>query len=929
MESDPRMDLQLIREGELERERLQKESFNMKLRINFLEEQLLKYKEGTAFEDEDFESENIHLRTVVEEKVQELERRNFLLVRARDAIEVLRADLESAKEANRFMASRSQNQLDEASQEIQRLELEVMRLEEEVNRLRSELEELNAKCEELLKQKQVLELELQDQIQRSHQAGEDSQQPENFAFEVERVRRDTHREAQKEFDARLGQERAAWSEERMKLLADLDQKDVSMKALSSGKASMDYQVERLKSQIDTLMSENNKLQDKLAQVARESDEDVFGFRLRCQKLESEVKLSQDRCRESDAKMHNALIAQEELQNELDTVKLIQAGRESEDVLGLRLRCQKLESEVKHSQDRCRESEAKMHNAMIAHENLQNQLESMKRQRGGVDDDVKQLQKKLEDAASFNKTLIAELNSAREEIKSMKPHVIADGGDILKNVQTELSEARARETELNLALEVAFKEKSRAVASLQEAEQKLAKMNDANATSRKEQEAQSKSWQQDRQYLEAKIDNLERELLQCRAKLNNQATETAFTSTFIEELKRSFDSKIREYNGRLNEKADFFRSSLDKLESRLFDAKLQLSSRQKVVNGEFYLTVVQANHDFEQKCEQVFCAKQDLSNQHNALAKKYRQLDAEYQRILGELINSKEAQSIMEGEKANREAKIRLLHDEVAQSRQLKDTLERQLKAMMQEQGPLKVKILQLQEKVKGLEDGNRGNNQVQQSEDPTAELGTKNHYAKALNADKLESIIAKAAQLQDHTRRFQQKHAAIWQDAMSGKSVPASVDSDCKRLLKANTLLCQKIAQVAMEVKQGQNSVTQIIHGDEPPTRLSQNGRRSASKSVFSTYELEKLTQSIQATNSRKMPSLNGRRQEFKSEFSSHELEALGQRVRPSNVLPQYNGQPATVRVVEAFQATQQMLEGLHGELMKARLDDFSTTPNR
>ncbi|CAK4747383.1 unnamed protein product [Aphanomyces euteiches] len=792
-----------------------------------------------------------------------------------------------------------------------------MRLEEEVNRLRSELEELNAKCEELLKQKQVLELELQDQIQRSHQAGEDSQQPENFAFEVERVRRDTHREAQKEFDARLGQERAAWSEERMKLLADLDQKDVSMKALSSGKASMDYQVERLKSQIDTLMSENNKLQDKLTQVARESDEDVFGLRLRCQKLESEVKQSQDRCRESDAKMHNALIAQEELQNELDSVKLIQAGRESEDVLGLRLRCQKLESEVKHSQDRCRESEAKMHNAMIAHENLQNQLESMKRQRGGVDDDVKQLQKKLEDAASFNKTLIAELNSAREEIKSMKPHVITDGGDILKNVQTELSEARARETELNLALEVAFKEKSRAVASLQEAEQKLAKMNDANATSRKEQEAQSKSWQQDRQYLEAKIDNLERELLQCRAKLNNQATETAFTSTFIEELKRSFDSKIREYNGRLNEKADFFRSSLDKLESRLFDAKLQLSSRQK------------ANHDFEQKCEQVSRAKQDLSNQHNALAKKYRQLDAEYQRILGELINSKEAQSIMEGENANREAKIRLLHDEVAQSRQLKDTLERQLKAMMQEQGPLKVKILQLQEKVKGLEDGNRGNNQVQQSEDPTAELGTKNHYAKALNADKLESIIAKAAQLQDHTRRFQQKHAAIWQDAMSGKSVPASVDSDCKRLLKANTLLCQKIAQVAMEVKQGQNSVTQIIHGDEPPTRLSQNGRRSASKSVFSTYELEKLTQSIQATNSRKMPSLNGRRQEFKSEFSSHELEALGQRVRPSNVLPQYNGQPATVRVVEAFQATQQMLEGLHGELMKARLDDFSTTPNR
>jgi len=36
----------LVREREMERERLLKESFNMKLRINFLEEQLLRYKSG-------------------------------------------------------------------------------------------------------------------------------------------------------------------------------------------------------------------------------------------------------------------------------------------------------------------------------------------------------------------------------------------------------------------------------------------------------------------------------------------------------------------------------------------------------------------------------------------------------------------------------------------------------------------------------------------------------------------------------------------------------------------------------------------------------------------------------------------------------------------------------------------------------------------
>ena len=78
---------------ELEVQRLQKTNFNMKLRIFYLEERLAQRAGGdgnqAALEEELFQQ-----KLLIEERSKELEDRNLLLIKSRNAIESLQADLE-------------------------------------------------------------------------------------------------------------------------------------------------------------------------------------------------------------------------------------------------------------------------------------------------------------------------------------------------------------------------------------------------------------------------------------------------------------------------------------------------------------------------------------------------------------------------------------------------------------------------------------------------------------------------------------------------------------------------------------------------------------------------------------------------------------------------------------------------------------------
>ncbi|CAI5709830.1 unnamed protein product [Hyaloperonospora brassicae] len=93
----PRDHSTLLREQAAERERLRMDNFNQALRINFLEERLLRMKEGTEFASEDLESELAQLRMALEEREHELRQRNFSMIRATEAIDLLHAQLEDAR----------------------------------------------------------------------------------------------------------------------------------------------------------------------------------------------------------------------------------------------------------------------------------------------------------------------------------------------------------------------------------------------------------------------------------------------------------------------------------------------------------------------------------------------------------------------------------------------------------------------------------------------------------------------------------------------------------------------------------------------------------------------------------------------------------------------------------------------------------------
>ncbi len=87
--------------------------------------------DGTSNE---LSEENLQLKLLLEEKVQQLEERNFLLIKARNAIENLQAELElSQAEANEFRRSG----FDLASKRVQESEDKCAKMEAKMNVLQS------------------------------------------------------------------------------------------------------------------------------------------------------------------------------------------------------------------------------------------------------------------------------------------------------------------------------------------------------------------------------------------------------------------------------------------------------------------------------------------------------------------------------------------------------------------------------------------------------------------------------------------------------------------------------------------------------------------------------------------------------------------------------------------------------------------------
>ncbi|ETW01428.1 hypothetical protein H310_06953 [Aphanomyces invadans] len=912
MESDPHMDLQLIREGEMERERLQKEGFNMKLRINFLEEQLLKYKEGTAFEDEDFESENIHLRTVIEEKVQELERRNALLVRARDAIEDLRSDLEAAKESNRLNASMNQSQLEESVLETQRLEQEVSRLEDDVARLRMQLSEANRKYEDLLRAHDELTLELNERSQAYQQ--------------VDAVQQTAHWEKQKmktdlqvEFEARLNDERDKFQEElahRTRLQeATLKEKDAAVinltrsvgdlhatvQALTSQKKEAELMAEICTKQYDALKEQNDKTQQQLIEATKDAGE-AISLRNKCEWTEAQLKLMQDRCRDLEGNLDKAKGIESSLRQDL--TRAVALNGKVDQTLALQ------------TDSTLREITSKLEITIMTNESLRGELSE-------ANSHITQLEKNMamgEMALSDMKRKCLSLETQLRQ-SAVTADKVSSTEDRVQRLESEIAQLHSNEQELKSSLAVVQAEKVQIESMLVDSDRKLAILRAAHENLLRTQGETNERWKQEQQTLKNTIDTLEKERKDLRGQENATLSSLSQQLKDMSDMKGTFEANVQQAELHWNEQSIKFHQSLDKLQQRLLQAhetiktlsKTQGDTQQQLAKS-LRSELEQARLDWERELAQLQNKVRDegrkaelVQLQHTRALSKLAQVESEYQRTLTDLIKSKEGYDSLKGECDRRGEHIRLLREEVQQARQLRASLESDLRAAMTEQKPLLAKIHQLQGKINDLE--SQAANDLKQSKYRTPDtrlFGDTNAVPDFSLVDRLDSIVKKSTELQEHTRRFQEKHSAVWNDAVSGtKPMPKAMELECKRLLYANGILCQKLAQVAADWKQSKVAPPNVTHSDLKQQHQNNHIQQQQyqPQSLLNRSELDALVQTLH---------------ESKQVVSHSTLESP--HGRPHKYVP------ATTRLVDAYQSSNRVLERLNQELVKVHstIADYS-----
>ncbi len=92
-----------LREEQEDRQRLEKNNFDLKMKVYYLEENLKRYQDGEQTYDvqsDSAKSEITNLKLQLEEKHIELDQRNLILMKAKSAIEALKFELERLRAEN-------------------------------------------------------------------------------------------------------------------------------------------------------------------------------------------------------------------------------------------------------------------------------------------------------------------------------------------------------------------------------------------------------------------------------------------------------------------------------------------------------------------------------------------------------------------------------------------------------------------------------------------------------------------------------------------------------------------------------------------------------------------------------------------------------------------------------------------------------------
>ncbi|CAM9535301.1 unnamed protein product [Chrysoparadoxa australica] len=118
---------------EQEREALQKENFDLRMRLYYMDEKIKRLTAGEIYTEDDLRTELLDTQILLEEKTAELELKNALLNRARSGIDSLHAKLK-IREAEAEKENNGRNALESSSV----AELKVMR--EDANKLQQAVE---------------------------------------------------------------------------------------------------------------------------------------------------------------------------------------------------------------------------------------------------------------------------------------------------------------------------------------------------------------------------------------------------------------------------------------------------------------------------------------------------------------------------------------------------------------------------------------------------------------------------------------------------------------------------------------------------------------------------------------------------------------------------------------------------------------------
>lgn len=92
-----------LREEHEEKQRLEKSNFDLKMKVYYLEENLKRFQDGEHHGDvqtEHLKQEVSKLKLVLEDKQVDLEQRNLLLIKSKNAIEALKIEIERLRNEN-------------------------------------------------------------------------------------------------------------------------------------------------------------------------------------------------------------------------------------------------------------------------------------------------------------------------------------------------------------------------------------------------------------------------------------------------------------------------------------------------------------------------------------------------------------------------------------------------------------------------------------------------------------------------------------------------------------------------------------------------------------------------------------------------------------------------------------------------------------